>query len=69
IYPNIKLSNADYQTINAARTAVKKVYNDQVAKWLKAGTAVSDKDWNAFVAAMEKAGTKTIVATLQKYVK
>ncbi|MBD5390455.1 hypothetical protein HDR67_00365 [bacterium] len=69
IYPNVKLSNADYQTVNAARTAVKKVYDDQVAKWLKAGTKVSDSDWNSFVAAMKRAGTDTIVSILQKYVK
>lgn len=69
IYPNVKLSNADYQTINAARTAVKKVYNDQIAAWLKKGTKVNDSDWNSFVAAMKKAGTDTIVSTLQKYVK
>lgn len=68
IYPNIKLSNADYQTINAARTAIKKVYTDQVSKWLKAGSTINDADWNSFVAAMKKAGTDTIVSTIQKYV-
>ncbi|MDE7095674.1 MAG: hypothetical protein K2O23_04215 [Anaeroplasmataceae bacterium] len=70
IYPNIKLSNADYQSVNAYRSGVNTVYLDQVSQWLNKGaTNIAQGEWDAFVAAMEKAGTKAITTTLQKYVK
>lgn len=70
IYPNVKLSNSDYQTINASRSAVTTVYLDQISKWLNAGTTnISADAWSSFVNAMKKVGTDVITSTIQKYVK
>ncbi len=70
IYPNIKLSNADYQEINASRSAVNQVYLDQISQWLKGGpNSVTDSSWSSFVTKMKQAGTDKIVATLQNYIK
>lgn len=69
IYPNIKLSNEDYQKVNTSRSGVNNVYFDQINKWMKGTQQINDSTWNAYVSAMEKAGTTTITSTLQKYVK
>ena len=69
IYPNIKLSNEDYQKVNTSRSAVNTVYFDQINKWMKGTQQINDTTWAAYVAAMEKAGTTVITSTIQKYVK
>lgn len=69
IYPNIKLSNEDYQKVNTSRSGVNNVYFDQINKWMKGTQQINVSTWNAYVSAMEKAGTTTITSTLQKYVK
>ena len=69
IYPNIKLSNEDYQKVNTSRSAVNTVYFDQINKWMKGTQQINNTTWAAYVAAMEKAGTTVITSTIQKYVK
>ncbi|MCM1130434.1 MAG: hypothetical protein NC310_00875 [Roseburia sp.] len=70
IYPNIKLTNADYQSVNAYRSGVNTVYLEQVSQWLNKGsTTISQSEWDSYVAAMKKAGTDAITTTIQKYVK
>lgn len=69
IYPNIKLTNEDYQKVNTSRSGVNNVYFEQINKWLKGTQQINDSTWNAYVTAMEKAGTNIITSTIQKYVK
>ncbi len=69
IYPNIKLTNEDYQKVNTSRSGVNNVYLEQINKWLKGTQQINDQTWDAYVSAMQKAGTDTITSTIQKYVK
>ncbi len=69
IYPNIKLSNEDYQAVNMARSTVNNAYTEQINKWLKGTEAINDTTWANYVAKMKKSGVDTIVSIMQKYVK
>ena len=70
IYPNVKLTNSDYQSVNAYRSGVNTIYLDQISQWLNKGTTkIDQKEWDDYVAAMKKAGTDAITSTIQKYIK
>lgn len=69
IFPNVKPSKDDYQSINTARSAIYNVFTEQINKWLKGTEAINDSSWNKYVENMKRAGTDNVVATLQKYVK
>lgn len=68
IFPNIKPSKADYQSINTARSSINVVFVQQVNSWMKGTEAINDTTWNNYLNRMAQAGTNTVISTLQKYV-
>lgn len=69
IFPNIKLTNEDYQSVNTARSSTNNRFVEQVNKWLRGTEAINDTTWKKFVSDMKAAGADVITSTLEKYVK
>ena len=68
IYPNAKLLTTDYTAVNAAKSSIAELLNQNVATWIKRGTAISDQEWNLFKQSIQSAGSQNVIDVLQRIV-
>jgi len=71
IYPNIKLSESEYRTINSARTQITYEMEQQLFQWIinkQAANGISNSDWEKFVALLNQSGVQNIITIYQSHI-
>lgn len=71
MYPNIKLTREEYQTVNAARTQIDNELNRYLYDWIVRQTAadgINQQQWQAFTTLLNQSGANQIRTIYQRHV-